>query len=266
MSCLLLPPLVALPITSGDGLGLRAALHFRSNWVPNRQAFETAPPGHLWDPKIMMPSPLRYQRFLEALRKNVRTFDNAKTDELRLAVALAALQGVIIYLQGDEEIAEQQLARPLGWLESAVNDSARGANPAALKAARPVSGRPTGLAREEAQGAVAFGVELLVMAAKVPPEEASKFVARKSRKLVASENGDEITANQIAGWRRELNRGGATTGGRDIFRRLRQHYRTLFEAPSASQRERCEALALGTIRGVSVAAPRSAPNRRARRG
>ena len=214
---------------------------------------------------MTMPSSERYRGFLDALRKNVRGFDAAEFDEQRLAVALAVLQGVILYLQGDEEIAKERLARPLGWLESAVNDSWRGANPAALKPAIPVSQRPTGLAREEVQGALACGVELLVRVAKVSPNEAAKFVARKSRKLVFSESGDEITAAQILGWRREISRGKGTTGGRQLFRRLRQEYSVLFKAPSASQRRHCEALALGIIKGISVTTPRSAPKRRASR-
>lgn len=214
---------------------------------------------------MTMPSSERYRGFLDALRKNVRAFDAAELDEQRLAVALAVLQGVILYLQGDEEIAKERLARPLGWLESAVNDSWRGANPAALKPAIPVSQRPTGLAREEVQGALACGVELLVRVAKVSPNEAAKFVARKSRKLVFSESGDELTADQILGWRREINRGKGTAGGRLLFRRLRQHYRTLFEASSASQRKRCEELALAAIKGISATEPRSAPKRRASR-
>ncbi len=216
-------------------------------------------------PVMTMPSAERYRGFLNALRKNVRVFDAAEIDEQRLAAALAVLEGVVLYLLGDKEVAEERLARPLGWLESAVNDSWRGANPAALKPASPASGRPTGLAREGVQGALAFGVELLVMAAKVPPDEAATFVAAKSRKLVLSESGDEITADQVAGWRRELNRGGGTAGGREIFRGLRQQHRILFEAPAASKRAECEARVLGAIKAVSVMAPRSAPNRRAKR-
>jgi hypothetical protein len=213
----------------------------------------------------MMPSAERYRGFLGAVRKNARAFDAAETDEQRLDAALAVLRSVVVYLLGDEEIAEQHLARPLGWLESAVNDARQGADPAALKPATPVLGRPTGLAREAAQGALAFAVELLVMAAKVRPQAAANFVARNSRKLLLTENGDVITADQILGWRRELSRGRGTAGGRDMFQRLRQHNRDFFQEPSASKRPACERLALGTITGVSVVAPRSAPNRRARR-
>src|SRR5437868_15498797 len=122
---------------------------------------------------MTMPSPELYYGFLDALRKNARVFEAAETDEQRLGAALAALEGVILYLHGDEDIAEQRLARPLSWLENAVNDASRGANPAALKPATPVSRRPTGLAREAAQGALAFAVELLVMAAEVTPDAAA---------------------------------------------------------------------------------------------
>jgi hypothetical protein len=102
------------------------------------------------DPKMTMPSAFRYQLFVDALRKNAWIFDNdAETDERRLDTALAMLQGVVLYLMGDEEIAEQHLARPLGWLENAINDFRRGAIPDALKPATPVSGRPTRLARED---------------------------------------------------------------------------------------------------------------------
>src|SRR5713226_1409582 len=67
---------------------------------------------------MTMPSAQRYRGFLDALRKNVLAFDSAEHDEQRLAAALAVLQGVVLYLQGDEEIADERLARPLGWLES----------------------------------------------------------------------------------------------------------------------------------------------------
>jgi len=213
---------------------------------------------------MVMPSAQRYGKFLDALRKNVRVFDAAKYDEQRLDAALAALQGVVLYLQGDDEIADELLARPLGWLESAVNNSRQGANVAALRPAAPMSGRPTGLARERVQGALAFGVELLVMAAKVPPAEAADFIASKARKLLVSESGDDITAAQIAGWRRELSRGGGTPGGRELFGQLRQWQRELFEAPSALERKQCEILALAAITGASVVSPCSAPNRRGR--
>jgi len=214
---------------------------------------------------MTMPSAERYQGFLDALRKNVRVFDAAEHDEQRRAAALAVLQGVVVYLHGDQEVAQERLTRPLGWLESAVNDAARGASPTALKPAISASGRPTRLARERVQGTLAFAVELLVMAAKAPVDEGATFVARKSRNLVCSESGDDITAEQVAGWRRELKRGGGTAGGRDIFRGLRREHRALFNSPSVSNRRPCEALALGAIKAISVVAPRSAPNRRARR-
>ena len=214
---------------------------------------------------MTMPSAKQYQGFLDALRKNVRVFDTAEHDEQRLAAALAILQDVVLYLEGDEEVAEERLARPLGWLESAVNDSARGASPAALKPAKSASGRPTGLARERVQGTLAFAVELLVVGARVPADEASNFVARKSRKLVSSESGDDITGEQVAGWRRELSRGGGTLGGREVFRELRKQHGVLFKAPSVSNRGQCEALAVGAIKAISVVAPRSAPKRRGKR-
>jgi hypothetical protein len=216
-------------------------------------------------PDMTMPSAKQYQGFLDALRKNVRVFDTAEHDEQRLAAALAIPQDVVLYLEGDEEVAEERLARPLGWLESAVNDSARGASPAALKPAKSASGRPTGLARERVQGTLAFAVELLVVGARVPADEASNFVARKSRKLVSSESGDDITGEQVAGWRRELSRGGGTLGGREVFRELRKQHGVLFKAPSVSNRGQCEALAVGAIKAISVVAPRSAPKRRGKR-
>src|SRR4051794_5896110 len=104
---------------------------------------------------MTMPTAEQYRDFLQALRKNVRVFDAAEHDEQRLAAALAILQGVVLYLVSDEEVAEERLARPLGWLESAVNDSARGASPAALQPAESALGRPTGLAREQVQGILA---------------------------------------------------------------------------------------------------------------
>ena len=213
---------------------------------------------------MAMPSAERYHDFINALRQNVRAFDTAEHDERRLTAALAVLQGVVLYLHGDQEVMEERLTRPLGWLESVVNDAARGANPTALKPATSVSGRPTGLAGDRVQGTLAFFLELLVAAAKVPPDEAAKFVARNSRNLVCSETGDEITAEQVAGWRRELRRGGATIGGRETFEGLRREYGVLFNPPSASNRPRCEALALGAIKALSVVAPRSAPKRRRR--
>ena len=56
---------------------------------------------------MTMPSAQRYRGFLDALRKNVLAFDSAEHDEQRLAAALAVLQGVVLYLQGDEEIADE---------------------------------------------------------------------------------------------------------------------------------------------------------------
>jgi hypothetical protein len=214
---------------------------------------------------MTMPSAQRYRGFLVALRKNVRAFNSAENDEQRLAAALAVLQGLVLYLQGDEEIAEERLARPLGWLESAINDSAQGATVAALRPAAPGSGRPTNLAREPVQGVLAFSVELLVIGAKVPPNEAAIFVARNARGLVFSEGGDEITGEQIGGWRRELKRCRGTAGGRATFQKLCEEYKLLLKAHSASERQRCELLVRGLIKGVSVVGPRSAPNRRGKR-
>jgi hypothetical protein len=211
---------------------------------------------------MAMPSTERYHGFINALRQNVRAFDVAEHDEQRLTAALAVLQGVVLYLHGDDEVMEERLTRPLGWLESAVNDAAGGANSTALKPATSVSGRPTGLARDRVQGTLAFFLELLVVAAKVPPDQAARFVERKSRNLVCSESGDEITATQVAGRRSELSRGRATIGGREIFQGLRQQYGVWFNSPSVSNRPRCEALALGAIKALSVVAPRSAPKRR----
>ena len=167
-----------------------------------------------------MPSAERYQGFLEALRLNGRVFDAAEHDEQRLDAALAVLRAVVLYLLDDHEVMDEHLIRPLGWLESAVNDAAQGADPTALKPATSASGRPTGLARDSVQGTLAFFLELLVVAAKVPPDQAAKFVARKSRDLVCSESGDQITAEQVKGWRSELRRGSATIGGREIFQGL----------------------------------------------
>jgi hypothetical protein len=214
---------------------------------------------------MAMPSTERYHGFIDALRQNVRAFDAAEHDEQRLTAALAVLQGVVLYLHGDQEVMEERLTRPLGWLESAVNDVARGASPTALKPPTSVSGRPTGLARDRVQGTLAFFLELLVVAAKVPPDEAAKFVARKSRNLVCSESGDEITAEQVAGWRHELSRGRGTVGGREVFRKLRKQHGVLFKAPSVSNRGQCEALAVAAIKAISVVAPRSAPKRRGKR-
>ena len=121
------------------------------------------------------------------------------------------------------------------------------------------------MAREPVQGALAFGVELLVIAAKVPPNEAANFVAREARKLVFSEGGDEIAGEQIAGWRRELKRTRGTAGGRARFRELCKEHRLLLKAHSASERRRCELLVVGLIKAVSVFGPRSAPNRRGKR-
>src|SRR5439155_11431616 len=101
---------------------------------------------------MTMPSAERYQGFINALRKNVRTFDAAEHDERRLAAALAVLQGVILYLHGDDEVMRERLTRPLGWLESAVNDTARGASPTAWSPATPVSESLAGLVGIRVQG------------------------------------------------------------------------------------------------------------------
>jgi hypothetical protein len=147
---------------------------------------------------MTMPSEQIYGRFLEALRQNVRIFNTAEDDGQRLASALALLQGVVIYLQQDRDVLDEQLTRPLGWLESIVNDARRGAEVAALKPIEPASGRPTGLARERVQAASAFGLELLVMAAKVPLNEAAQFIVTTARKHLVSESGDELADHRVA--------------------------------------------------------------------
>jgi molybdopterin converting factor small subunit len=49
---------------------------------------------------MAMPSTTRYQRFLVALRQNVRVFDAAEHDEQRLAAASAVLQGEVEVNEG----------------------------------------------------------------------------------------------------------------------------------------------------------------------
>jgi hypothetical protein len=59
---------------------------------------------------MAMPSTERYHGFINALRQNVRAFDAAEHDEQRLTAALAVLQGVVLYLHGDQEVMEAPYA------------------------------------------------------------------------------------------------------------------------------------------------------------
>lgn len=214
---------------------------------------------------MTMPSEQRYRGFLAALRQNAKVFAAAKDDDdVRRNAGLAALRGVIIYLQEDREIMEGFLAAPLTFIERAVSDAGQGADVPALRPTKPPSGRPTGLTREAVQGALAFHVELLVMAAGVPARSAANFVATEARKHnVRCEDGSDITAQQMLKARNEINRRAATRGGRSLFTRLKRESASLFKGgPSAAKREHCEALVRGQIKALFLIAPENAPNRR----
>ncbi len=215
---------------------------------------------------MTQPSEEHYRGFLAALRKNAKVFNAANDIATRRSAGLAALEGAIIYLQGDVEIADAFLTRPLAFIVAAVHDSGQGANVAALKPAQGVPGRPTGMVREFVQATLAFACELLI-ASKMGPDDAAAWVAAEARKfVVVSEDGNPIVANQVTGWRKEIKQGRAPIEARDMFKGLRrvrpEHDEMLKGQRSEAKRKMCEALARAAVKGLAAGAPRSAPNRR----
>jgi hypothetical protein len=215
-----------------------------------------------------MPSTDRYQGFKAALGKNAKAFAMAQDDAGRAAAGLAVLQGTIVYLRGDPEIFDKpHLLHPLVFLVNALGDASGGAKLEAFR--RAASQRPTGLTRDAVQGTVVFCLDLLIEVVGIKPAEAAKDVANTARRQgVLTGRGDDLVPGQIADWRNELNRGKGTRFSREHRRRLREHYRELFNAPPADQRaahrQLCKKLVGGLLKGIYATAPRAAPNRRAK--
>jgi hypothetical protein len=213
-----------------------------------------------------MPSADRYQGLKVALRKNAEAFVMAEDDAGRAAASLAVLQGTIVYLRGDPEIFDKpHLLHPLVFLVNALGDAFGGAKLEMLR--RAASQRPTGLTRDAVQGTVVFCLDLLIEGARMRPAETAKYVANTARRQgVRTRKGDDLTPSQIADWRNELNLGKGTRFGPEHRRRLREHYRELFKAPPADQRDDhrkgCIKLVDGLLKGIYATAPQAAPNRR----
>jgi hypothetical protein len=214
---------------------------------------------------VTMPSEEWYRAFIAALRANTRVFEAAKDDDQRRNAGLAVLEGVASYLLEDPEVRDELLLKPLSFIIGHVSDSGQGRIVTALAPTEKASGRPTGLVREVVQGTIAFAIELLVMAARVPASDAAAFVVAKARKLdIVTESGDALTADQVADWRHALNRGAGTLRGREVLREYRNNssFTTLFKNPSAEKRKVCERIVEKLLAGTAATASQFAPNRR----
>jgi hypothetical protein len=218
---------------------------------------------------MTMPSQERYQGLLAALRKTTKALDRAEDDKARLDICLAAQQAVVRYLQGDPEVFDECLTRPLAFIENALHDSGRGAHVALLEHSPTQPGPPAGMVRVHVQAFLAFAVELLIVS-MMGTGAATEWVASEARRLrVRCEDGAPITAQQVKRWRAEIIRdahGKAPEGARETFTELKKlpHYAELFDGPhSTEKRPMAQAHARAAVKMLADTAPRSAPKTQA---
>jgi hypothetical protein len=204
---------------------------------------------------------LLYPRFRSALMKNAAAFANARDahdDAVQVEASAAVLEGLMLLLRADPEVmSDPCLLHPLVFAEDALWRSL------------DLRGRPTNTPGDCVQGTTAFCIDLLVRGLRFKVSEAVAHVVRGTRGRVLTVGNDDLTDEQVAGWRHELNVGRGTRYAVEHRRLLRERYRPLFEQPAPDQRDahrgRCVALVDGMLKGLWASAPQSAPRRRAKK-
>jgi hypothetical protein len=232
-----------------------------------------------------MPSEERYRELIAVLRetttKSLHPIPSHTTEEaaaLQLSLGLRALRAVMLYLQGDVEVLDGLLTRPLGLIETAVYNAGEGAKPALLNPPPPAAvdkdgelvsrkGKVPFTAREQVQGCLAFAVELLV-ASQMGKVRAIDWVAAEARRYrVLTEDGAPVTTRQIENCRSEISRGKAPAGACETFEGLRHMptHAALLKGPHAAAKSGvCEARARGLIKALAASAPLAAPKQTSR--
>ncbi len=196
-------------------------------------------------------------RFRSALMKNAAAFANARDandDAVQVGASAAVLEGLMRLLRADPEVrCDPRLLHPLVFAQDALRRTLNSV------------GHPTDTPGDFVQGVTAFCIDLLV-AVGFKVSEAVAHVVRGTRGRVLTVGNDDLTAGQIAGWRRELNSRRGTRYAAEHRDRLREQYRSLFKQPAPERRDahrvECIANVDRLLEGLWAFAPCGAPNRR----
>jgi len=211
----------------------------------------------------------RYRTMLAVLRKNARVYHAAKPDEsaVRLQSGIESLQAVILFLLAEEDPSGERLTAPLAAIESSVYNAGRGAKPELFIHEMARGGKPDFTSKEEVQGGLAYALEILRWAGtgKTLAADAAWVAAEARLGGLRSENGSEITKEQIKDWRVAIKKplgakGGAPAGARAMFDMFRQQYTgRLNDLPKRNRLQGAEIVARMVIKVIATGSPASGP-------
>src|SRR5262249_32203260 len=144
--------------------------------------------------------------------------DDTEAHKSRLMLGYAALRGVIVYLSADPEVRVGGFTRPLGLIENALHDAARGAKPPLLDHAPEGRGsKPSSTMQNSVQGGVAAAVEILKRGGW-GTKRATAEIANQARRVgLSCADASWIKQQQIENWWAEVHKGRASAGARDVF-------------------------------------------------
>ena len=184
------------------------------------------------------PSEAEYKLLMDRLRRSCDDLKKAKDHRQSLDSCEDALQAVMHYLLGDEEVRREHLTHPLGLAHDALHNAGQGATVPLLNHG-PEHYRPVGLMSDHLKAHLAFALELLINAG-IGVEDAANEVTSRCRGRIHTHDGGEILATQLLSWRKEINRGkkGGSKGGasettRGVFKFLRERYGAHLRIPSS---------------------------------
>jgi hypothetical protein len=219
---------------------------------------------------MTMPSKAQYAALIDELRAIKHELRGGEDDKAKLALSRRTLQAMMTYLRFDPEVLDDDLTRPIALLLNAAYDASKGASPSLLDH-KPAEGKkPTGLAREEIQGVMAFALALMC-AAKMGTHLGAQWCADEARKSkVLCEDGSFITAKQIITWRKEITGGRAPEAARKTFDGWRNDRSTIASTGTilaglrtSRDHQTAKATVQLLIKHLAGAAPESAPKRKA---
>jgi hypothetical protein len=225
---------------------------------------------------MTMPSEARYIELITTLRGTTNYLASIPNDETRevrrLETGLKALRAVVRYLQGDVDVLDGFLTRPLAIIENACFDAGRGAKPRLLDHAPERPGKATRTTREAVQGSLVFAVHLF-RASGMSTERAVNQVVQQARMLkVRCADGAPITKRQVKNWCGEISRSkrgkdDALAGARETFDGLRHMHAPLLAAvPEEFKPEHFKARATAILKAIAAIEPETAPNQTRRLG
>jgi hypothetical protein len=209
----------------------------------------------------------RHRRRLRETLAGVNLFFE-KADEMvagdwfRLMAASVALSEVIGFLYSELDVGEKDLIRPLLALHTAIGDVLEGGSPPLLHPPGFIGGgRPTSIARDRAQVALALALELLMAAGETGIAPAASWVADEARRAGLSDPyGSAVTAAQIIQWRKNIRAKRAPRGALEHWECQRhEHQELLAASPSDVKYERARRAAAQIVNVLALIAPRSAP-------